>query len=178
MQQGRYAGMVIDRRIGGKPAPCPFRYFDKRTMAVVGKGFAVLQTGRLRPSGFLAWLAWAAVHLEFLAQSNLRVSVFVQWVWTYVTGQRGSRLIVKYHEPSSRVSRAVVRNLRPAARPAWNQHFAVGRRLALSSTSEDDAVDISSQSRPQGRHARRPGRRAGFRGRGGHRDSERQLSRA
>ena len=55
-------------------------------MAVVGKGFAVLQSGRLRLSGFLTWLAWAAVHLEFLAQSSLRVSVFVLWVWTYVTG--------------------------------------------------------------------------------------------
>jgi NADH dehydrogenase len=97
MQQGRHAGMVIRRRIGGKPAPRPFRYFDKGTMAVVGKGFAVLQTGRLRLSGFLAWLAWAAIHLEFLAQSSLRVSVFVQWVWTYVTGQRGARLIVNHH---------------------------------------------------------------------------------
>lgn len=47
-------------------------------------------------SGFLACLAWAAVHLEFLATSSLRVSVFVQWVWTYLTGQRGSRLIENY----------------------------------------------------------------------------------
>ena len=63
----------------------------------VGKGFAVLQSGRLHLSGFVAWMAWAAVHLEFLAQSSLRVSVFVQWVWTYLTGQRGSRLIVNHH---------------------------------------------------------------------------------
>ena len=75
-------------------------------MAVVGKGFAVLQSGRLHLSGFPAWLAWAAVHLEFLGQSSLRVSVFVQWVWTYVTGQRGSRLIVNHHAPSSADSRA------------------------------------------------------------------------
>jgi NADH:ubiquinone reductase (H+-translocating) len=61
----------------------------------VGKGFAVLQSGKFRLSGYPAWLVWAAVHLEFLATSSLRVSVFVQWVWTYVTGQRGSRLIVK-----------------------------------------------------------------------------------
>jgi NADH dehydrogenase FAD-containing subunit len=101
MQQGRYAAMVIHRRTDEKPAPRTFRYFDKGTMAVVGKGFAVLQTGRLRLSGFLAWLAWAAVHLEFLAQSSLRVSVFVQWVWTYLTGQRGSRLIVNHHESRS-----------------------------------------------------------------------------
>jgi len=97
MQQGRYAGTVIHRRIVGKSAPRPFRYFDKGNLAVVGKGFAVLQTGRVRISGFLAWMVWAAVHLEFLAQSNLRVSVFLQWVWTYVTGQRGSRLIVDHH---------------------------------------------------------------------------------
>src|SRR3989454_725616 len=56
MQQGRYAGTLIHRRIGGKSAPPPFRYFDKGTLAVVGRGFAVLQTGRLRLSGFLAWL--------------------------------------------------------------------------------------------------------------------------
>ena len=99
MQQGRYAGTLIHRRLGGKPMPPPFRYFDKGSMAVVGKGFAVLQSGRVGLSGFLAWMAWAAVHLEFLAQSSLRVSVFVQWVWTYLTGQRGSRLIVNHCPP-------------------------------------------------------------------------------
>jgi len=97
MQQGRYAGRLIARRIAGKPAPRPFSYFDKGTMAVVGKGYAVLQAGRVHLSGLLAFLAWAGVHLQFLAQSNLRVSVFIQWVWTYLTGQRGSRLIVNYH---------------------------------------------------------------------------------
>jgi NADH:ubiquinone reductase (H+-translocating) len=101
MQQGRYAGTLIHGRMAGTAAPRPFRYFDKGNMAVVGKGFAVLQSGRLRLSGFLAWMAWAAVHLEFLAQSSLRVSVFVQWVWTYLTGQRGSRLIVNHHESRS-----------------------------------------------------------------------------
>ena len=50
----------------------------------------------VRISGYLACLAWAVVHLQFSAQSNLRVTVFVQWVWTYVTGQRGSRLIVNH----------------------------------------------------------------------------------
>ena len=104
MQQGRYAGMLIQRRIEGKSGLKPFRYFDKGNMAVVGKGFAVLQTGKFRTSGFIAWLAWAAVHLQFLAQSSLRVSVFVQWVWTYLTGQRGSRLIVKHHGEESGVT--------------------------------------------------------------------------
>ncbi|MFZ0589302.1 MAG: NAD(P)/FAD-dependent oxidoreductase [Bryobacteraceae bacterium] len=97
MQQGRYAGNVIHSRVTGKSPPRPFRYFDKGSMAVVGKGFAVLQSGKVQVSGVLAWLAWAAVHLEFLAQSSLRVSVFIQWVWTYLTGQRGSRLIVNHY---------------------------------------------------------------------------------
>ena len=96
IQEGRYAGRVIRRRLEGKPAPRPFRYWDKGNMAVVGRGYAVLQTGGLHISGFLAWLAWAGVHLQFLAQSSLRVSVFVQWVWTYLTGQRGSVLIINH----------------------------------------------------------------------------------
>jgi len=97
LQQGRYVGKLIHSRIVGRPTPKPFKYFDKGSMAVVGKGFAVLQTGKIHLSGFSAWLAWATVHLQFLATSRLRVSVFVQWVWTYVTGQRGSRLIVNHH---------------------------------------------------------------------------------
>jgi len=106
IQQGRYAGRLIQRQIECKSELKPFRYFDKGNMAVVGKGFAVLQTGKFRTSGFIAWLAWAAVHLQFLAQSSLRVSVFVQWVWTYLTAQRGSRLIVKHHCEESGVTQA------------------------------------------------------------------------
>jgi NADH dehydrogenase len=97
MQQGRYAGKLIHKRIVGSPPPHPFSYFDKGTMAVVGKGFAVLQSGKVQISGLAAWLAWAAIHLQFLATSSLRLGVFLQWAWTYVTGQRGDRLIVNHH---------------------------------------------------------------------------------
>ncbi len=97
MQQGRYAGKLIHNRIVGNPLPPPFSYFDKGSMAVVGKGFAVLQSGKVQVSGFGAWLTWAAVHLQFLATSSLRLGVFLQWAWTYVTGQRGDRLIVNHH---------------------------------------------------------------------------------
>jgi NADH:ubiquinone reductase (H+-translocating) len=116
LQQGRYAGTLIHRRILRKPAPRPFSYFDKGNMAVVGKGFAVLQTGRLRLSGFLAWLAWAAVHLQFVGQSNLRASVLLQWIWTYVTGQRGSRLIVNHHASADNAAPGV-REIRPPIMP-------------------------------------------------------------
>jgi NADH:quinone reductase (non-electrogenic) len=94
MQQGRYAGRLLARRVAGEAPPAPFRYFDKGTMAVVGQGYAVLQSGRLHLKGLSAYLPWLAIHLQFLAQPGLRLSVFLQWVWTFVTGQRGSRLII------------------------------------------------------------------------------------
>jgi NADH dehydrogenase len=97
MQQGRYAGRLIHRRVTDQSEPRPFRYVDKGTMAVVGQGYAVLQSGTVHLKGAPAWLAWAAVHILFLGQTGLRISVFLQWMWTLLTAQRGSRLIVNYH---------------------------------------------------------------------------------
>jgi len=114
MQQGHYAGKLIRRRISGGMQPAPFRYFDKGTMAVVGKGFAVLQSGKVQISGLVAWLIWAFVHIQFLATSSLRLSVFLQWIWTYLSGQRGSRLIVNHHA-SPTVSKPVGEATRGAA---------------------------------------------------------------
>ena len=101
MQGGRYAGRLIARRLSGKAALPPFRYFDKGNMAVVGRGFAIMQSGKIHLKGFFAWLAWALIHIQFLATANLRISVFVQWIWTFLTGQRGSRLIVNHHAPAN-----------------------------------------------------------------------------
>jgi NADH:ubiquinone reductase (H+-translocating) len=95
MQQGRYAAKSILRRVVSKPALPPFRYFDKGNLAVVGKNFAILQSGRVKMSGFFAWLIWGLIHIQFLAESSLRFSVFLQWVWTYVSGKRGARLIIE-----------------------------------------------------------------------------------
>ena len=117
MQQGRYAGKMIRARINGSSTPRPFRYFDKGNLAVVGKGFAILQSGKIQISGFPAWLAWAAVHLQFLATSSLRVSVFVQWVWTYLTDHHGSRLIVNHRGPQP-VSSKPTEHKTPEAMPA------------------------------------------------------------
>jgi NADH dehydrogenase FAD-containing subunit len=94
MQQGTYAANLIHRRITGKVPLAPFRYFDKGNMAVVGKGFAILQTGKIQLAGLIALMGWAFVHLHYLATPGLRATVFMQWAWTYLTGQRGSRLIM------------------------------------------------------------------------------------
>jgi NADH dehydrogenase FAD-containing subunit len=101
MQQGRYGGKLISRRVAGKNGLKPFRYFDKGNMAVVGKGYAILQSGKVRLHGLIAWFAWAFIHITFLAQLGLRISVFLQWAWLFLTGERGSRLIVDYHSSES-----------------------------------------------------------------------------
>jgi NADH dehydrogenase FAD-containing subunit len=98
MQQGRYAGRSIFRRVIEKTPLPPFRYFDKGNLAVVGKNFAVLQSGRVRMSGFFAWLVWALIHIQFLAESSLRFSVLSQWAWTYLSAKRGDRLIIEQRE--------------------------------------------------------------------------------
>jgi len=98
MQQGRYAGRLIQRRVTGQSAPAPFRYFDKGNMAVVGAGYAVVQTGPLHMKGILAWLVWATIHVMYLAAPALRLSVLGQWTWAFLTRQPGSRLIVSQRE--------------------------------------------------------------------------------
>ena len=81
IQQRRYAGRRIAQSLFGKPSSRPFRYFDKGNMAVIGAGFAILQAGRVRLSGIVAWLAWAGIHLQFLSTTSLRLSVLLQWTW-------------------------------------------------------------------------------------------------
>jgi NADH dehydrogenase FAD-containing subunit len=95
MQQGKYVAKSISHKVAGQPALPPFRYFDKGNLAVIGKNFAVLQSGGMQVSGFLAWLVWALIHIQFLAENSLRFSVFLQWAWTYLSGKRGERLIIR-----------------------------------------------------------------------------------
>ena len=93
IQEGRYVGRQIAKELKGRKVKRPFRYFDKGNMAVVGKNYAVLERGWLRTSGFLTWLAWAFIHILSLPQLQNRLRVQRQWLWSYFTGQRSSRLI-------------------------------------------------------------------------------------
>jgi NADH:quinone reductase (non-electrogenic) len=98
IQQGRYVGRLISRQLKGQGPKRPFRYFDKGTIAVVGKNFAVLEAGWFRMSGFIAWLVWAFIHVIALPQLQNRLRVQRQWLWSYFTGQRSSRLISEDYE--------------------------------------------------------------------------------
>ena len=92
MQQGRYVADLLVRKLRGQ-AMRPFRYFDKGSLATIGRNRAVAQFGRLHVSGFPAWFLWVFVHLMYLVEFENRLLVFVEWVYNYITRNRGSRLI-------------------------------------------------------------------------------------
>jgi len=95
LQQGQYVGKAIANMINGRPAPRPFRYFDKGNMAVIGRGYAVLDSRFAKMSGLPAWLIWASVHLMFLPAAGNRIRVWTQAIWSYFTRRRSSQLIVE-----------------------------------------------------------------------------------
>jgi NADH:ubiquinone reductase (H+-translocating) len=92
LQQGKYVGRVISRRIKTKPIE-KFHYRDRGNMAIVGHASAVAEMGRLRFSGYFAWLAWLFVHLINLIEFQNKILVLVQWGWYYFSRNRAARLI-------------------------------------------------------------------------------------
>ena len=92
MQEGQYVARVIASRIKGRPVP-PFQYRDRGSMAIIGHASAVAEMGRLRFTGYLAWLAWLFVHLMKLVEFENRILVLVQWGWYYFSRNRAARLI-------------------------------------------------------------------------------------
>ena len=92
IQQGKHVARTIRNRLQDKPTPS-FRYRDLGMMATIGRHRAVAVCGPLRFSGYVAWLAWLFVHLMNLVEFRDRVFVFIEWAWSYVTWNRGARLI-------------------------------------------------------------------------------------
>jgi len=94
-QGGAYAAKVIRSRLTGRPAPEPFRYRHAGSLATIGRRAAVAEFGRLRVRGALAWWLWGAAHILFLAGGRNRATVILEWIWAYLSGRRGSRLIIE-----------------------------------------------------------------------------------
>jgi NADH dehydrogenase len=92
IQQGRYAGALTVKRLAGKTVR-PFRYWDKGSLATIGRAAAVADFGRIHISGLIAWLTWLFVHLMYLVGFDNRLLVFIKWAYSYLTFNRGARLI-------------------------------------------------------------------------------------
>jgi NADH:ubiquinone reductase (H+-translocating) len=104
IQEGGYVAKLIRRELksgarsssrqgGSAEVRPPFRYFDKGSLATIGRSAAIAQFGKIHISGFIAWLAWLFVHILFLIGFQNRVLVIIQWAWSYFTYERGARLI-------------------------------------------------------------------------------------
>ncbi len=92
-QMGQYVGKVIAARVRGRPAPRPFVYHHLGELATIGRKSAIVKLGVFQLTGFLGWLFWSAVHIYFLIGMRNRFVVALNWLWNYVTFQRGARLI-------------------------------------------------------------------------------------
>lgn len=93
IQQGRFVGKLLKEEAKNKPRMV-FEYSDKGQMATIGRKMAVLQVGRIKLWGFLAWIAWLFVHIYYLIGFKNRIFVFIQWTWHYLSYGRGARLIL------------------------------------------------------------------------------------
>ena len=91
-QQGQYVAALLKARLNGKTLP-PFRYRDFGALATIGRKRAVAELGSVRLAGFPAWLLWSIAHIYFLIGFRNRLAVVLSWSWSYVTFQRGTRLI-------------------------------------------------------------------------------------
>lgn len=93
-QMGRYVGRLIAARVQSRPEPAGFRYRHFGDLATIGRKRAVVSFGRLRLTGFVAWAFWSVAHIYFLIGVRNRVVVALNWIWEYLTLQRGARLIL------------------------------------------------------------------------------------
>jgi NADH dehydrogenase len=93
VQEGRHAAKNILRACEGKPSE-PFRYFDKGSLATIGRASAVAHFGPIKLSGFIAWVTWLGVHIFFLIGFRNRLSVIVDWAWAYFADRREARLVI------------------------------------------------------------------------------------
>jgi NADH dehydrogenase len=96
MQMGKHVAKIVESEISGQPSPKErpaFKYWDKGTMATIGRSAAVAWIGRFKFSGFLAWLAWLFIHLIFLVGFRNRIAVLFQWAYSYFSYKRSARII-------------------------------------------------------------------------------------
>jgi NADH:ubiquinone reductase (H+-translocating) len=141
IQSGRHVAETIARRIAGDTTPRPFRYRDLGTMATISRFRAIAVRGRLRASGFVAWVSWLVVHLVALAGFKNRISVLFNWTIAFLSDRRAQRVITKQQV---------------FAREALQTRESLTGTAPPKTTLPHDEIDLPSRQRPHGREAGLP----------------------
>ncbi|MGE7368280.1 NAD(P)/FAD-dependent oxidoreductase [Neorhizobium sp. NPDC001467] len=94
-QQGEYVGKLLRARLSGKALPGPFHYRHQGNLATIGRRAAVIDFGRFKLTGWLAWWIWGLAHIYFLIGTRSRIAVAWSWMWTHMSGLHSARLITQ-----------------------------------------------------------------------------------
>lgn len=94
-QQGKYVAAALRARVQNRPSPGPFKYKHLGNLATIGPSSAVIDFGRLRMKGWIAWWIWGLAHIYFLIGTRSRLAVALSWLWVFVSGQHSARLITQ-----------------------------------------------------------------------------------
>ena len=142
MQQGRWVAHQIAADLAGN-SRTPFHYFDKGSLATIGRAAAVAQFGKVHISGFLAWLSWLFIHIFFLVGFRNRIIVMIQWAWSYFTYDRSARLITGEKRTIAVSSMEYVQQAADAT--GRRRPVPITSGASRSSTNQDASVDSTEE---------------------------------
>jgi NADH:ubiquinone reductase (H+-translocating) len=162
IQGAKYAAKEIDNRLAGRPSQGPFRYFDKGSMATISRFRAVAMVGRLRLTGFVAWLMWLAVHLVYITGFKNRVTALLHWFVSFIGRGRSERTATEQQifarAALSRLERGAADLVSaPGEYDAAREAAEAARRAELEERAAEEARLTDSGER--GRHEEAPAHR-------------------
>jgi NADH dehydrogenase len=115
LQEGKYVGKVIEARLAGEPAPAPFKYFDKGTMATIGYKAAVADAFKVKVTGPIAYLMWLFVHVMYLVGWGNRIGTLYTWARAFLFSGGRAHRVITYENASAEISHGRTRAIEPAA---------------------------------------------------------------
>ncbi len=143
MQQGRWVARQIAADLAGNPRQ-PFHYVDKGSLATIGRAAAIAQFGKIHISGLLAWMSWLFIHIFFLIGFRNRIIVMIQWAWSYVTYDRGARLITG---ESQRTTTSSAQSTKTDGQDKTPPRSGSKPHIAANEVSDSDAAEPEASAR-------------------------------
>ena len=139
IQGARYSAKHLKARLDGKPAPEPFSYFDKGSMATISRFSAVASVGKLRFSGFLAWVLWLGIHIVYLIGFKQRITTLLHWMVSFIGRGRSERTVTAQQILARNIIRAMPPEDLPKLPVVASDHVAAQEQAAPVEASAEHA---------------------------------------